>query len=587
MRWQTTAALAVILAALGVFYYVYEIRLAPEREKVEARKGRIFAAEPAEVTAVEVKRGAELLKFQREGDGWRMLAPVATRADRGAVEELVTSVITAKADREISASPASLAEFGLDAPKADVTLTLKDGKQLGLQLGGKNPTGVWVYGREPGKSAVVALPDGVLRDATRPVADFRDKTVLAFDRTSVTGVDIATPEERLGLQAADGKWTLTGAAPRPADGDVVSDFLEKLGSARVKEFVAEAPASLQSFGLDRPVRVDVHTGRDKDRATKTLLVGRADATKQGVYAMRPGESSVLLLPEELNKALPRNAAALRDKTVLAFDRDKIARIEIDGPKGTVTLARENNQWRITAPEALAADQVEAGALIQKLRGLKALAFLSEDGSGIARHLAKPTLRVTVTDQSGAATTLLLGPSPERRGDQPSAYAAVADRGPLVLVNAAALDDLGRAVDDLRDRRLLGNLEPKDVQRVTVRRGDKTAVLERKGEGEWRMAEPAKGAAKSGKVDDLLYTVRGLKWQNVVAPGGEDPARYGLDAPQLEISLGRGDGGEIGTLLVGKRDGDRVYVRTKASPTIYALEARQLGDLPTVPDDFKG
>jgi len=31
MRWQTTAILAVVLIALGVFYYVYEIRLGPER----------------------------------------------------------------------------------------------------------------------------------------------------------------------------------------------------------------------------------------------------------------------------------------------------------------------------------------------------------------------------------------------------------------------------------------------------------------------------------------------------------------------------------------------------------------------------
>ncbi len=587
MRWQTTAALAVILILLGAFYYVYEIRLAPEREKAEARKGRVFAAEPGDVTAVEVKRGAEVLKFQREGDTWRMLSPVATRADRGAVEELITSVVTAKADREIAGSPASLTEYGLDAPQADVTLTLKDGKQLGLQLGGKNPTGVWVYGREAGKPAVLALSDSVLRDASRPVADYRDKTVLAFDRASVTGLDITTPEDHVGLETTGGKWRLTRPAPRAADADLVSDFLEKLGSARVKEFAAESPASLGSFGLDRPVRVDVHTGRDKDRATKSLLVGRADVAKQGVYAMRPGEPSVLLLPEELDKALPRNVAALRDKTVLAFDHEKIAKIEIDGPKGAVTLARENNQWRITAPEALAADQVEAGALLQKLRGLKAQAFLTEDASGIPRYLAKPTLRVTVTDQGGTATTLLLGPSPERRGNQPSAYAAVAGHGPLVLVNAAALDDLARGVDDVRDRRLLGSVEPKDVQHVTVRRGGKTVVLERKGESEWRMVEPTKGPANGGKVDDLLYTVRALKWKNVVAPGGEDPGRYGLDAPELEIALGRGDGGEIGTILVGKRDGDRVFVRTKASPAIYALEARQLGELPAVPDDFKG
>jgi hypothetical protein len=587
MRWQTTAILAVILVALGAFYYVYEIRLGPEREKQEARKGRVLAAELGDVTGVEVKRGAELLRFQREGEGWRMVAPVATRADRGAVDELVTSAVTAKADREISANPASLAEYGLDAPAADVTLILKDGKQVGLQLGGKNPTGVWVYGREAGKTPVLALPDSVLRDATRPVADYRDKAVLAFDRSGVTGIDVAGPDEVIGVESADGKWRLTRPLARPADADAVNDFLEKLGAARVKEFVAENPASLQAYGLDRPVRVDIHTGRDKDRATKSLLVGRPDPAKQGVYAMRPGEPSVLLLPEDLDKAVPRSAAAVRDKTVFPFDREKVARVEIDGPRGTVTLARENNQWKITAPEALAADQTEASALLQKLQGLKAQAFLTEDASGIPRYLAKPALRVIVTDDGGRASTLLLAPSSERRGNQPSAYAAVAERGPVALVSASALDDLGRTANDLRDRRLLGNLEPKDVQRVTVKRAGKTVVLERKGEGEWRMAEPTKGPAKSGKVDDLLYTARGLKWKDLVAPRGEDAARYGLDAPELEITLGRGEGGEIGTIQVGKREGDRLFVRTKGSPAIYTLEARQLGELPNVPDDFKG
>ncbi len=546
----------------------------------------MFSAEAGNVSDVEITRGPEVLKFRREGDGWRMLAPIETRGDRAAIDELITSVLTAKIDREIAAAPASLAEFGLDAPKAEVTLTLKDGRRLGVQLGSKNPTGVWVYGREEGKAAVVALPDSVLRDASRPVADYRDKTVLTFDRGAVTGLDINTPDETLGLVADGGKWKLTRPAARAADGDAVTEFLEKLGAARVKEFAAEAPASLQSYGLDRPFRVDVQTGRDKDRATKTLLVGRVDPTKQGVYAMRPGEQSVLLLPEDVWKALPKSMAAVRDKTVVAFDRDKVTKIEIDGAQGTVTLARENNQWRIVAPEAMGADQVEAGALLRKLGELRAQAFLTEDASGIPRYLAKPELRVTMTLEGGGATTVLLAPSPERRGNQPSAYAAVAGSGPLVLVDAAALKDLGRTLNDLRDRRLLGEVEPKDVKRVALKRGTQSMVLERQGDNEWRMVEPSKGAAKSARVDDLLYTARALKWKDIVAPRGEEPARYGLDPPELEITLQRADGSDIGTVLVGKREGDRVFVRTKTAPAIYTVEARQLGDLPNL-DDFKG
>ena len=57
MRWQTTASLAVILLLLGAFYYVYEIRLGPEREKAEGRKGQMFSAEAGNVSDVEIKRG--------------------------------------------------------------------------------------------------------------------------------------------------------------------------------------------------------------------------------------------------------------------------------------------------------------------------------------------------------------------------------------------------------------------------------------------------------------------------------------------------------------------------------------------------
>ncbi|MBI4592839.1 MAG: DUF4340 domain-containing protein, partial [Candidatus Rokubacteria bacterium] len=471
MRWQTTAALALVLIALGAFYYVYEIRLAPEREKTAAGKGRVFTAESADVAGVDIKRGGDHLKLKRESDGWQVLEPVPARGDRGKIEDVLTTILTAKMEREVAARPATLADFGLDKPAADVTLTLKDGKQLGLALGAKNPTGVWVYARERDKPAVFLLPESVLREAALPVADFRDKTVLAFDRGTVTGLEIVTREDTLAIEHVDQRWKLTRPRPLDADPDTIGDFLDKLTGAKVKEFVAEAPRSLQPYGLERPVRVAVHLGRDKDRATKSLLLGSVDDKKKGVYAMRPGETSVLLLPEDVWTALPKNAAAIRNKAVVEFERDKVTRLDLTSPRGQLTAVKSDGNWRITQPEALAADPVEVGAVLMKIRNLKAHAFLSEDAAGISRYLANPEVRATLTIQGAPApVTLLLGPSPERRGGQPTAYAAVAGRGPVVLVEGSALADIGRSLTDLRDHTLIGGLEPKDVKRVQVKSG---------------------------------------------------------------------------------------------------------------------
>src|SRR6267143_1746651 len=516
MRWHTTTALAVVLLLVGGFYYVYEVRWAHDRERAETRKGRVFAAEAADVTAVELKRRDDTVRLARVG-------------------ETLTTVLTAKVDREIDPKPAALADFGLDKPAAEITLTLKDGKTLGLALGSKTPTGVWVYARETGKPAVVALSDGVL----------------------------------------------------PAATEAVGNMVEKLTAAKVKEFVAETPRSLATYGLDTPLRLTIHTGKDKERASRTLLVGRNDQAKKGVYAMREGESSVLLLPEDVATAIPRTVGVLRDKHVLALDRDKVMRVDLESPKGAVTLAREKDRWTITAPQALPADQVEAGALLTRLRELRAQGFLSDDASAMPRVLAKPTVRLTLTEQGKPPTTVLLAPSVERRGGAPSAYAGVAGRGPVVLVDGKALDDLGRSVDDLRDHALFSGLEPKDIKRMRVKAGGQTAVLERSGDTDWKLVEPTKGAAKGARVDDIVYGVRALRWKQVVAPSGEDAAKYGLDAPTLEVVMFRGDGGELGRLTVGRQDAERAYVRTGAGPAIYAVDPRTLGPAPKVPEDLKG
>ena len=333
--------------------------------------------------------------------------------------------------------------------------------------------------------------------------------------------------------------------------------------------------------------MSIDTGKDKERATRTLLFGRVDDQKKGVYAMRGGETSVLLVPEEIWTAVPKTVAALRDKTVVAFDRDKVARIELESPKGVVTLAREKDRWTITQPESLPADQTAAGAVLFKLQDLKAQAFLSEDASGIPRYLSRPEVRVTIAQQgAGAPKTLLLAPSLELRGGQPSAYAAIAGAGPVVLVDGKAIADLSRAVGDLRDRTLVSNLEVKDVKRVRLKSGGQGMVLERSGDTDWKVLEPKKGPAKSAKVEDLLYALRGLRWTDVPAPGGQDAQKYGLDAPSAELTLYRADGTEITTLLLGKREADRAYVKTKSSPAIYGFDPKLL-DVPKIPDDLQG
>src|SRR5258708_26043260 len=105
MRWQTIAALAVVLLLVGGFYYVYEVRWAPDRERAETRKGRVFAAEAADVTAVELQRRDDTVRLARAGDAGELRSPVLPPRDRARVEETLTTPLTAQVDPQIDPQP--------------------------------------------------------------------------------------------------------------------------------------------------------------------------------------------------------------------------------------------------------------------------------------------------------------------------------------------------------------------------------------------------------------------------------------------------------------------------------------------------
>ena len=580
-RGRTILVLLILAAGLGGFLYYDTYSLAPRREKAESAKGRIWTVEPKDVERVTVARKGETIRLQRTADGsWEMLEPIKTRGDRGAVDDMVTGLATARMDREIDANPAKPADFGLDPPEAEVKLEVKGrAEPLVLRVGSKNPTGVWVYAREGGKPAVITLSESIARDATRPLADFRDRTVIAFDRRNVSGIDLDVNSDQIGVVADEpGKWRIVKPRPLRADTDLISEFLDKLEGAKAVEFVDDAPKSLQPYGLDKPSKVTVWVGKDKDRAARTLLVGRPVPEKKGVYVKREGEPGVILTAEAVWTVFPKTVAAIRDKTVVSYVSDKLARIEITHGRETLGLEKEGTGWKITAPEALRADSGAVTQILWKIRDLQALGFLSEGAAEVPRFLSKPEVIVRLWETGAKEPrTLLLQSSNERRGGQPAALAAVQGEGPVVLVVGKALTELTPSVAQLRDRTVFPTFDLGDVKRARVSGGDKPLLVEKSGETDWKQVEPARGATKDGRVANVLLALKSLKWKEIASKGGDD-AKFGVDRPELEVSVFKADGTEVGTLLVGKTDGAVTYVKVKAEPGIFAVSSKDLEDL---------
>jgi uncharacterized protein DUF4340 len=591
MRWLTTAVLAVLLAGLAGFYYVYEIRQAPEREKTASVKDRLWKdVEAKDVEEIAVRKGdAEAFRLKKTGETWSLVAPASASADRRAADDLAMSLATLRVEREIEANPQKPADFGLAPPAVEVTFKAK-GQERTVKLGAKSPSGIWAYAQEAGKPAILLVPEGLLKDVQKPPSEFRDRTLLTFERKDVKTVEVRGPAGQVvAAVAAKGaeEWQLTAPLTTPADREAITGLLEKLRGAKIKEFVADAPKNPAEYGLDRPTRVTLGVGEEASRTARTLRFGKAVPEKKGVYAQREGDRTVLLVEEDLWKSVPASAMALRDKTVFAYDRGKVERVELESPKGKVALALQDGKWRITAPVALRADEGAMSQVLFKARDLRARDFVAEDAKRLAAYgLDKPQIRISVWEKEAKEPrTLLLAPAREKD----RAYATTLGQGAMgvAAIDATALQELARGVTDLRDRSLSEAFDTKDVTRVTIQRPSVTLSLDRTGTGEedWQLAAPKKGKIRGGRVSELLWTLRNLKWKDLVAEQGWDPIRYGLDTGATTITLAGKDGQTIAALAVGKQETGLTYVRIPGQAALYAIESKTLGDLPGTPEEL--
>jgi hypothetical protein len=156
-----------------------------------------------------------------------------------------------------------------------------------------------------------------------------------------------------------------------------------------------------------------------------------------------------------------------------------------------------------------------------------------------------------------------------------------------MVESKAVTDLEKTSADLRDKTVVASFDMKEVKRVRVVAGDKRLVVEKRGEDAWRIVEGGKGSAKEFKVTSLLLALRALRWKDIAAPDASQAQKFGLDKPEVEVTVLKGDGSEMAKLAIGRTEDKVAYVQSKSAPGVYVVDTTALDDIRKAPTDIPG
>jgi hypothetical protein len=206
-----------------------------------------------------VQSGVERIEVIREGPQWRLISPLATRADRGAIERWLEALERAQTSGFVADTPSELLPFGLDRPTTTVEVhsqrqsAAPDGSVKRVDEVERLEIGSPVRsGASERFARLTQRPEAVLELDATAVGAAVPIGLLLVDPTA-TGCrpeDIAALRvepvggEQWRLQRIAGEWKVMSAQGQlEADKAAAESLLSKLCSVRAAELTLERPSA--------------------------------------------------------------------------------------------------------------------------------------------------------------------------------------------------------------------------------------------------------------------------------------------------------------------------------------------------------
>lgn len=249
----------------------------------DLRDKAILKFERDTADGIEIAGGSTDIQFAKNGTDWRIVTPVAARADYAAVEELMTRLSSTQMQEIVAPEAGDLSAYGLDRPA--LTATVVSGSSRATLLIGRADEG-GRFAKDAARPEIFTVAESLFTDLAKDLPEYRLKDM--FDARSWTAdwVETRRGDETLSFEkSSDGEQTWRNASGQTVDTAKVVDLLTKLSNVRAQSFEAATHAS-----LEMPV-VTVTIRFDSDK-TETVAFGRSATDVFASRADEPGTAKV-------------------------------------------------------------------------------------------------------------------------------------------------------------------------------------------------------------------------------------------------------------------------------------------------------
>jgi hypothetical protein len=542
MKWRNTVGLVGLALALFGFIFFYERHTVPVQPALGTPPRLLPNLVPREVSAIQIRFTNLVIRAERNGDAWRLTAPLVYPAAPVAAERFLTTWQNAAVAAHLSPADLSrrgqkLSDFGLDKPQTSILLE-QGGEGRELHLGAHTTVGDQVYAQIVGVPGISVVEAALLEVLPRSADDWRNLALVERGGGAFDQVEIIKPNGGMYLQRdpTNQVWQLSRPRLR-ADQFKVENLLDKIEQGRLTRFVTDdLNADLETYGL-LPPALELVLGQGTNPLQRVQFGKSPPQDAASVYARRLDRTNVVLVPKTLLDLLHMPAAEYRDRRLLAFNPAAITQLEVRSDEPFLVRRQTNDTW--LAGETTAVDTPFVRDWLLRLSQLQVSEFVKDvvtdfSGYGLAQPSRQYVLRTSVTNASGV-TNLLVGELHFGSNTLEKVFVRRADEDSVYAVRYFDYLHMPATVWQLRDHRVW-SFTTNQTTRVTLREQGRNRTFLRSPAGDWSLAPGSRGRVNPFALEEVVFRLGELTAPAWVARGEENLPRFGFAATNLQITV---------------------------------------------------
>lgn len=261
-------------------------------------------------------------------------------------------------------------------------------------------------------------------------------------------------------------------------------------------------------------------------------------------------------------------------------------LQIKSQSETVVLEKKDNQWKITSPIHVDADERTIDRYLVDLQYLEIRREIPQTElpkEDIVKQwgFSNPSLEISFKTAKGKYD-LIVG---RKTAVSELVYArtSLGSNAPVYLISSSIADSLKKGLDDLRSR-VVFHFNPFSVEKCGIRQMSGPsfsdyAVL-KKGK-QWEIQKPVLARADSTKLEQWFNDLLSLRIDKFVSDDGSNLNQYGLDSPRYQIWVGQSGKKDEDKLLVGNSlssNSKQVYAKMAVNNSVFILETDMINRL---------